>query len=214
VALAPVPAVRHSLVTTTRLWAEMPAGSQSPSSSDVQPAGQQPSGAATQAVTGRFSQVRSQPSADPDATSVVQASPSSQPAAQGSHSSGGSSTPLPQSLAQSSSSSAVAPLGQHPSPFLGAVMGVFRHLPVHLPAWPVSRSAVHTLLSLQLVGQLLGGSQVSPGSTVLLPQTALQSASVVFTQPMGQHPSGSPPHSVTVLGVQTKSQPSALPVIV
>jgi hypothetical protein len=39
------------------------------------------------------------------------------------------------------------------------------------------------------VGQDAAGSQVSPGSTTLLPQLALQSLSLTALQPEGQQPS-------------------------
>jgi hypothetical protein len=45
---------------------------------------------------------------------------------------------------------------------------------------------VQALLSLQLVGQEEEGSQVSPGSTTLLPHWAEQSPSVRALQPVGQ----------------------------
>jgi hypothetical protein len=50
---------------------------------------------------------------------------------------------------------------------------------------------VQALPSLQLarVAQVLAGSQVSPGSTAMLPQLAGQSLSVLLVQPAGQQPS-------------------------
>ena len=55
-------------------------------------------------------------------------------------------------------------------------------------------SVVQAMPSLQLVGQELGPdtipvSQVSPDSTTPLPQTAVQSVSLVALQPEGQQPS-------------------------
>ena len=57
---------------------------------------------------------------------------------------------------------------------------------MQLAALPLMLSAVQTFPSLQLVGQDEGGSQVSPGSTTLLPQEAEQSLSFVASQPEGQ----------------------------
>ena len=48
---------------------------------------------------------------------------------------------------------------------------------------------MHALPSSQLVGQELGGSQVSPLSTTPLPHPAEQSESLAEVQPVGQHPS-------------------------
>jgi hypothetical protein len=48
---------------------------------------------------------------------------------------------------------------------------------------------VQTLPSLQEVGQLEAGSQVSPGSTTPLPQVGEQSESVLALHPAGQQPS-------------------------
>ena len=48
---------------------------------------------------------------------------------------------------------------------------------------------MHPLLSLQLTGQLDGGSHVSPGSTTPLPQLEVQSLSVFESHPAGQQPS-------------------------
>ena len=60
---------------------------------------------------------------------------------------------------------------------------------LQLAALPVRVSVVQALPSLQLVGQLLGGSQVSPGSTTPLSQVAEQSSSSLALQPLGQQPS-------------------------
>jgi len=70
---------------------------------------------------------------------------------------------------------------------------------------------VQALLSSQEVGQLPGGSQVSPGSRTSLPQLAEQSSSLVALQPAGQHPSAL---SQLVMGVaaQVALQAAADPV--
>jgi hypothetical protein len=56
---------------------------------------------------------------------------------------------------------------QHPSPVSQIVIGALVHLIVQVAALPVAVSVVHQLLSLHKVGQ--SPSQVSPGSTMLLP---------------------------------------------
>ena len=48
---------------------------------------------------------------------------------------------------------------------------------------------VQVLSSSQLVRQVAGGSQVSPGSTTPLPQVGEQSESVLALHPAGQQPS-------------------------
>jgi hypothetical protein len=48
---------------------------------------------------------------------------------------------------------------------------------------------VHALPSVQEVGQDEAGSQVSPGSTMPLPQVGEQSESVLAVHPAGQQPS-------------------------
>lgn len=53
------------------------------------------------------------------------------------------------------------------------VMGIFEQTALHIAALPDKVSFVHALLSLQLLGQLAGGSQVSPISTMLLPHTGM-----------------------------------------
>ena len=72
------------------------------------------------------------------------------------------------------------------------MIGVKVHSAVQLVASPTSTSAVQLSPSLQRVGHEDGGSQVSPDSTMPLPQTGpTQSLSVAVTQPAGQHPSPS-----------------------
>lgn len=53
------------------------------------------------------------------------------------------------------------------------VMGMFEQTALHIAALPDNTSVVHALLSLQLLGQLAGGSHVSPISTMLLPHTGI-----------------------------------------
>lgn len=60
---------------------------------------------------------------------------------------------------------------------------------MQLAALPVSVSIVQLFPSEQLVGQLAGGSQVSPASRIELPQLVEQLLSVVELQPVGQQPS-------------------------
>jgi hypothetical protein len=52
-------------------------------------------------------------------------------------------------------------------------MGLFVHAASHVAALPLIESIVQALLSLQFIGQLAGGSQVSPASTILLPHTGI-----------------------------------------
>ena len=80
----------------------------------------------------------------------------------------------------------VEPLGQQPSLGPGP-MGSCAH--VALQPLPISASWVHALLSSHSVGH---GSQVSPASLILLPQTGsggAQSLSVLESAPAGQQPS-------------------------
>ena len=60
---------------------------------------------------------------------------------------------------------------------------------MQLAALPVMTSLVQASPSLQLVGQLPCGSQVSPLSKTPLPQVCEQSLSVAASQPAGQQPS-------------------------
>lgn len=62
-------------------------------------------------------------------------------------------------------------MGQQPSALMHIVMGMFEQTALHIAALPDNTSVVHALLSLQLLGQLAGGSHVSPISTMLLPHT-------------------------------------------
>jgi hypothetical protein len=130
----------------------------------------------------------------PAKLSMVQALPSLHAAAVGQDDAGsqvspGSTTLLPQVELQSRSLLALQPGAQQPSPLRHWVMAWYPHAAVQLAALPVRVSMVHELPSLQLRGQEPGGSQVSPGSTTLLPQLALQSLSVRALQPGAQQPS-------------------------
>jgi hypothetical protein len=84
---------------------------------------------------------------------------------------------LPQLAVQSSSVAASQPAGQQPSPSAQAVTGEKLQAASHDAELPVNASAVQSSPSSQLVGQLAGGSHVSPGSTTSLPQLAGQSSS-------------------------------------
>jgi hypothetical protein len=108
-----------------------------------------------------------------------------------SQSSPASTMPLPQAgPAQSGSVAEVQPEGQQPSPGEQVVMVVWVQWAVQVAALPSSVSVVQALPSLQLVGQVAGGSQVSPVSSTPLPHTATgQSGSVALVQPEGQQPS-------------------------
>ncbi len=190
---------------------------QSLSVEESQPSGQQPS-SSVHRVTGVAEQVASQVSALPTRVSVVQVSLSSQVVGQvdgGSQVSPGSTTPSPQVgvAVQSSSTVSSQPGAQHPSPSLHSEMGVLEQSTLQLAALPVRVSVVQSSLSSQSVGQEVGGSQVSPGSTTPSPQVAEQSLSTVASQPTGQHPS---PSSHTEMGAELQAtlQLVALPVSV
>jgi hypothetical protein len=68
-------------------------------------------------------------------------------------------------------------------------MGEKMHLALQFLALPLRRSAVQAAPSLQEVGQLEGGSQLSPLSSKPFPQLAEQSPSVLLPQAGGQQPS-------------------------
>ena len=130
----------------------------------------------------------------PVRVSTVQLMPSSQPVGQlagGSHISPDSTTALPQLAEQSSSVTASQPAGQQPSPSAQETMEVKLQAALQLTALPVKVSTVQSLPSSQPVGQLAGGSHVSPGSTTSLPQLAEQSSSSLAWQAAGQQPSPS-----------------------
>jgi hypothetical protein len=160
----------------------------------------------------------------PVGSSLVQGSPSlGQVVGQGSVVEFGSqvspvsTTPLPHFAGQSESALVMLvlhPVGQQPSPALQAVMGVW--LQTTLQGVPPSTSVVQGSLSLgQVVGQgsvVEFGSQVSPVSTTPLPQTGLQSESLVALHPAGQQPSA-PIQAVMATWVQATLQVSLPPVI-
>ena len=117
-------------------------GAQSPSLAPEHPGGQQPS-PAMQAVTGWWTQVRVQPSAEPEATSTVQALASSQVLRQApwwpaviarSQFSPSSTTPLPQISWQSLSLAVEQPGGQQPSPPAHPVIGIATQAALQVPA--------------------------------------------------------------------------------
>jgi hypothetical protein len=131
----------------------------------------------------------------------VQALPSSQLAGQlaiGSQVSPVSTTPLPQVAEQSESFAAVHVAAQQPSPPTQVVMGRALHATLHAWALPVSWSSVQALPSSQLVGHEVAGSQVSPASTMPLPQTAASAPPVgeVPPPPMAPPPLETPPEAV------------------
>jgi hypothetical protein len=115
---------------------------------------------------------------------------------------------LPQTAAQSLSVFALAPGAQQPSPETAAVIATLLH--ATLQPEPTRESVVQALLSSHVAGQLLSGSQVSPGSRMLLPHTPVQSASLVALQPEAQQPSPAR-QAVIVVNVQRASQLDAEP---
>ena len=83
---------------------------------------------------------------------------------------------------------------------------------MQLARLPVIWSMVQELLSLQVVGQEVAGSQVSPFSTTPLPQLGEQSESVLAVQPAGQQPSPAT-QAVMAVWLQATLQLALLPVI-
>jgi hypothetical protein len=172
------------------------------------PIGQQPSPLAGAVIGAALHEAAQVPA--PVSTSAVQAIPSLQLVGQRppplviavSQASPGDRMPSPQTPVQSLSVAIVAPDGQQPSPFLGAVIGVEPQTALQVPA-PISASAVHAAPSSQAVGQAPGPlaipvSQVSPAESTPSPHAAGQSASVPIVAPDGQHPS---PPTAAVIGV-------------
>jgi hypothetical protein len=146
--------------------------------------------------------------------SWVQVLPSSQLVgheAIGSQVSPASTTSLPQLAEQSVSAAASQPGGQQPSPGEHAVMAVLLHATLQLAALPVIWSWVQALPSSQLAGHVVAGSQVSPASTMPLPQLAEQSESVAAAHVAGQQPSP-PTQVVMALLLHTTLHASPLPV--
>jgi hypothetical protein len=164
---------------------------QSLSTVSSQPGAQHPS-PSLHSEMGVLEQSTLQLAALPVSSSVVQASLSSQSLGQevgGSQVSPASTTPSPQVDEQSASTVSSQPAGQQPSPSAHPEMGAELQAALQLAALPVNVSRVQSLLSSQSVGQEAGGSQVSPGSTMLFPQLAEQSSSTPASQPTGQQPS-------------------------
>jgi hypothetical protein len=188
---------------------------QSVSLVELQPGAQQPS-PLMQVVIAVNLHTALHVAALPDNVSVVQALLSLQLVGQldaGSHVSPVSTTPLPHLTAQSVSLVLLHPEGQHPSPLLQVLIVVNVHLAVHAAALPVSVSVVQALLSLQEVGQLETGSQVSPVSMTAFPHFGAQSVSLVLLQLEGQHPSP-PLQTVIAENVHLAVHAAALPVSV
>jgi hypothetical protein len=129
----------------------------------------------------------------PVRTSSVHGSPSPQScghgvALDGSHVSPAalSTTPSPHRAEQSLSVCSVQPLGQQPSPAVHALITFVSHTRLHASGVPDADTRMHALLAGHL-GQLSGGSQVSPGSVTPLPHTGAQSSSFDAFAPLGQH---------------------------
>jgi hypothetical protein len=148
----------------------------------------------------------------PVSVSIVQALPSLQVTGQlPSQVSPLSTTLSPQNGEQSLSLAVLQPAGQQPSPFLQVTIGWKVQAAEQLMALPVSVSVVQALPSLHVEGQL--PSQVSPLSTIELPQLAEQSLSLLWLQPAGQQPSPLL-QVVMAVKVQAASQVETSPVSV
>jgi glutaredoxin-related protein len=188
-------------------------GAQSVSFRALHPGAQHPS-PPTQATMGVLVHRRSQVAALPVWESAVQAFPSLHVAGQlpgGSHVSGDSTTPFPHRGRQSLSTRALQLAGQQPSPPEHAVIAVCVHTRLQVAALPVCPSTVQAFPSLQVAGQLPGGSHVSGGSTTLLLHTGAQSVSFRALHPGAQHPSP-PVHTVIGVCVHARLHVAALPV--
>jgi hypothetical protein len=129
----------------------------------------------------------------------------------GSHFSGAVTTPSPHVALQSLSLPIVHPGAQQPSPPAHAVIGDVAHAALQFAALPVTKSVVHAMPSLHVVGHDDGGSQVSPICSTLSPQLAEQSPSVAVVQPAGQHMSAAP-HVVIAMRSQRRSHVESEPV--
>src|SRR5215831_17703928 len=176
---------------------------QSQSFAAAQPVGQQPSlVSGAQAVIGTWRQAAVHEAASPISRSAVQGSPSSgQDVGQlagGSQVSPAPTCPSPQRAGpQSLSVVAEQPAGQQPSPERQAVIGWWKQARVQVSSEPAAKSRVHASASSQLRGHAPGApvviarSQVSPSSTLPLPQMTRQSLSSSAEQPAGQQPSPS-----------------------
>ena len=103
-----------------------------------------------------------------------------------SHSSPISTTPFPQAGVQLLSLLALQLVGQQPSPDTQVVwVPSSTQAAVHADAMPTSFLRMQPDQG-QVVGQLVGGSQLSPDSTTPLPQLGVQSLSLLALQPDGQ----------------------------
>jgi len=155
----------------------------------LQPGGQQPS-RPTQVVIFELLQAALQLAALPKSVSMVQAFPSLHVEGQLlSQVSPDSTMPLPQFAEQSLSPLALQPAGQQLSEAVQDEILWWAQTAEQLATAPVSASIVQALPSSQPVGQF--PSQVSPDSTIPLPQLAEQSLSLRALQPLGQQPSPS-----------------------
>jgi hypothetical protein len=122
-----------------------------------------------------------------------------------------STIPLPQVEEQSASLALSQPGGQQPSPVRHAVIVWWLQAALQDAAAPVKESMVHELPSSQDVTQL--PSQVSPASTIPLPQLDEQSLSASLVQPPGQQPSPARQSTITWC-VHAALQEETAPVIV
>jgi hypothetical protein len=113
---------------------------------------------------------------------------------------------------QSRSFAAVQPVGQQASrAFEQAVIGMWRQAVLQVAGSPTNRSLVHgSPSSAHEVGQVLGGSQVSPEPMRPSPQRGSQSLSLTAEQPCGQQPS-SFMQPVIAWWMQVRVQASAEP---
>jgi hypothetical protein len=122
----------------------------------------------------------------------------------------GSTTPLPQEAEQSLSVALVQLPGQQPSPLTQRVMSLMTQAESQVAALPLTLSVVQAELSAQeaSLGQLSLGSQSSPGSRMVLPQTGSQSSSSAAEQPSPQQPS---PFTHSASGAVTQAAAQSVP---
>jgi hypothetical protein len=143
----------------------------------VQPDGQQPSPFVQAPMTVLFTQAAVQAAADPCSVRSWQPIAGHDDGQLPSHVSPASTAPLPQRGAQSLSLLALQPDGQQPSPFAQAVCAPSStQAAVQAAADPDRRRRAQPIQG-HAVGQLCGGSQVSPLSIMPLPQRGRQSTS-------------------------------------
>jgi hypothetical protein len=109
-------------------------------------------------------------------------------------------TPSPHLGEQSLSLPMLQPAGQQPSSFAQAVIGSWVQATLQVAAVPVMMSLVHATPSSQLVGHVLGRSQVSGNVTTPSPHATRQSLSLLMLQSAGQQRSCTVPLH-TVIGV-------------